>query len=119
MDFPGWHTVWGGVTPEPTPTPTLEGTWVLNERLYALESAFTETVSFQAAAPDGGLTNVSKIFTENAKLKYNIQTSISIYTMYDFSTNTWDHKYPKWTFPSGATASDDFITWLAANATKQ
>lgn len=109
----------GGVTPEPTPTPTLEGTWVLNERLYAPESAFTETVSFQAAAPDGGLTNVSKIFTENAKLKYNIQTSISIYTMYDFSTNTWDHKYSKWTFPSGATASDDFITWLAANATKQ
>lgn len=112
-------TPFGGVTPEPTPTPTLEGTWVLNERLYAPESAFTETVSFQAAAPDGGLTNVSKIFTENAKLKYNIQTSISIYTMYDFSTNTWDHKYPKWTFPSGATASDDFITWLAANATKQ
>lgn len=109
----------GGVTPEPTPTPTLEGTWGLNERLYAPESAFTETVSFQAAAPDGGLTNVSKIFTENAKLKYNIQTSISIYTMYDFSTNTWDRKYPKWTFPSGATASDDFITWLAANATKQ
>lgn len=109
----------GGVTPEPTPTPTLEGTWVLNERLYAPESAFTETVSFQAAAPDGGLTSVSKIFTENAKLKYNIQTSISIYTMYDFSTNTWDHKYPKWTFPSGATASDEFRAWLASNATKQ
>lgn len=106
-----------GVTPEPTPT--LEGTWVLNERLYAPESAFTETVSFQAAAPDGGLTNVSKIFTENAKLKYNIQTSISIYTMYDFSTNTWDNKYPKWTFPSGATASDEFRAWLASNATKQ
>lgn len=112
-------TPFGGVTPEPTPTPTLEGTWVLNERLYAPESAFTETVSFQAAAPDGGLTNVSKIFTENAKLKYNIQTSISIYTMYDFSTNTWDHKYPKWTFPSGATASDEFRAWLASNATKQ
>lgn len=110
-----------GVTPEPEPepTPTLEGTWVLNERLYAPESAFTETVSFQAAAPDGGLTNVSKIFTENAKLKYNIQTSISIYTMYDFSTNTWDNKYPKWTFPSGATASDEFRAWLASNATKQ
>lgn len=112
-------TPFGGVTPEPTPTPTLEGTWVLNERLYAPESAFTETVSFQAAAPDGGLTNVSKIFTENAKLKYNIQTSISIYTMYDFSTNTWDHKYPKWTFPFGATASDEFRAWLASNATKQ
>ncbi len=99
--------------------PELAGTWVLNERMYAPESAFTETVSFQAAAPDGGLTNVSKIFTENAKLKYNIQTSISIYTMYDFSTNTWDHKYPKWTFPSGATASDEFRAWLASNATKQ
>lgn len=99
--------------------PELTGTWVLNERLYAPESAFTETVSFQAAAPDGGLTNVSKIFTENAKLKYNIQTSISIYTMYDFSTNTWDHKYPKWTFPSGATASDEFRAWLASNATKK
>lgn len=120
MDFPGWHTVWGGgVTPEPTPTPTLEGTWVLNERLYAPESAFTETVSFQAAAADGGLTNVSKIFTEDAKLKYNIQTSISIYTMYDFSTNNWGNKYPKWTFPSGATASDEFRAWLASNATKQ
>lgn len=99
--------------------PELAGTWVLNERLYAPESAFTETVSFQGAAPDGGLTNVSKIFTENAKLKYNIQTSISIYTMYDFSTNTWGNKYPKWTFPSGATASDEFRAWLASNATKQ
>lgn len=27
-------TPFGGVTPEPTPTPTLEGTWVLNEQLY-------------------------------------------------------------------------------------
>lgn len=99
--------------------PVLAGTWVLNERLYAPESAFTETVSFQAAAPDGGLTNVSKIFTENAKLKYNIQTSISVYTMYDFSANTWGNKYPKWTFPAGATASDEFRAWLASNATKQ
>lgn len=99
--------------------PELAGTWVLNERLYAPESAFTETVSFQAAASDGGLTNVSKIFTEDAKLKYNIQTSISIYTMYDFSTNNWGNKYPKWTFPSGATASDGFRAWLASNASKQ
>lgn len=101
------------------PLPELAGTWVLNERLYAPESAFTERVSFQAAAPDGGFTSVSKIFTENAKLKYNIQTSISIYTMYDFSTNTWDRKYPKWTFPAGANASDEFRAWLASNATKQ
>lgn len=99
--------------------PELAGTWVLNERLYAPESVFTETVSFRASAPDGGGTNVSKIFTENAKLKCNILASISVYTMYDFSANTWGNKYPKWTFPSGATASDEFRAWLASNATKQ
>lgn len=102
------------------PLPELAGTWVLNERLYAPENDFTEIVSFQAASTDGStLANVSKIYTEDSKLKYKIHNSISISTMYDFSANVWDRNYPKWTFPSGATASDELRAWLASNATKQ
>lgn len=42
-------------------------------------------------------------------------------SVYDFVTNTWVNttKYKYITFPTGATASDEFFTWLKANATKQ
>ena len=105
------------------PLPELAGTWVLNERLYAPVNAIQQAISFstsglsssgqpvtyQCTRMDVGPTNLTYTFAGG-----NINT-------YDFSTNQWStyNKYNTLTFPSGATASDEFRTWLASNATKQ
>ena len=118
MDFPGWHTVWGGggVTPEPTPTPTLEGTWVLNEELSAPEKDFDEINLYFTF----GTTRCSRIRTSN-------RTHLSAYKVisgdgidiYQFNINKWKSASRNLTFETGATASDEFRAWLASNATKQ
>lgn len=103
--------------------PELAGTWVLNERLYAPENDFAENINFKMTSIKGDVVgDRSKIFTENNKIKFMIPISAtSVYEMYDFTTNTWYHSQylPKWIFPAGATASDEFRAWLASNATKQ
>lgn len=115
MDFPGWHTVWGGVTPEPTPTPTLEGTWVLNAKLTA--PAVSQVISGTMNTSQGNASLYSLQYVNNKLNFYNSQSSI--YSNYDFSYNSWTNRVISITLPSGAMASDNFITWLAANATKQ
>lgn len=107
----------GEVTPEPTPTPTLEGTWVLNERLYAPESDFDETTGYRFKV---GTIECTRIRTSNlthlSAYKVFSGDTVDIYT---FSTNTWKTTARTLTFPAGATASDEFREWLASNATKQ
>ena len=109
----------GGVTPEPTPTPTLEGTWVLNERMYPPASNFTENLSFtfytEAGSPVGG----KQIRVVDNQLYIKQSTSESDFQIYNFISNTWQQKYKTWKFEVGTTASDEFRTWLASNATKQ
>lgn len=124
MDFPGWHTVWGGggVTPEPTPTPTLEGTWVLNERLYAPENnVYFNNQEFKignASNPNKG-TGINLSCT-TSKIWYTSYPDGYDVTVYTFSSNSWgSDKLNYMTFPAGATASDEFRAWLASNATKQ
>lgn len=114
----------GGVTPEPTPT--LEGTWVLNERLYPSQngSSIYEVISYQGVTPLGNFTGyaIGVGATSTSVLSFYLNAS-TIYTDYSFSNNSWNVSKPSpvqtITFPAGATASNDFITWLAANATKQ
>lgn len=107
------------------PLPELAGTWMLNEWLSMPEKNFEETLNFQATNKDGSsVANISKIFTENNKLKFMIPISATaVYEMYDFTTNTWNtaqnQKLPRWIFSIGATASDEFRTWLVNNAVKQ
>ena len=113
----------GGVTPEPGPTPTLEGTWVLNERLYAPESAFSAVVDYTANFTSTGNSAWKSVSVSNI-LSFNKNADeTGGYTMYRFETNAWDNvragAVKSITFNTGATASDDFITWLVANATKQ
>lgn len=125
MDFPGWHTVWGGVTPEPTPIPTLEGTWVLNKRLYPSQTgeAINENINFTAVTPNGNFTGV-KIgvgYTATSTAGFYLNQSTTFAT-YQFSNNQWGDSaraISQITFPAGATASDEFRAWLASNATKQ
>lgn len=118
-------TPFGGVTPEPTPTPTLEGTWVLNERLYpsSTGAVINENINFTAVTPNGNFTGV-KIgvgYTATSTAGFYLNQSTTFAT-YQFSNNQWvdsARAISQITFPAGATASDEFRAWLASNATKQ
>lgn len=118
MDFFGWYTVWRGVTPEPPPTLTLEGTWVLNERLYAPEKDFDEKISFTFYTEAGSPFSGERIVVYSNQLSIQ-RSAVIAYQIYNFSSNTWQQKYKTWKFEVGATASDEFRAWLASNATKQ
>ena len=114
--FPWMAHRWG-VTPEPEPepTPTLEGTWVLNEDLTA--PAVSQVISGTMNTSQGDASLYSLQYVNDRLNFYNSQSSI--YSNYDFPYKSWTNRVISITFPSGATASDDFITWLAENATKQ
>lgn len=109
-------TPFGGVTPEPTPTPILEGTWVLNERLSAPEKDFDEINLYFTF----GTTRCSRIRTANRThlSAYKVMSGGGI-DIYQFNTNTWKSTNRNLTFETGATSSDEFRAWLASNATKQ
>lgn len=115
------------ITPEPSPTPTLEGTWVLNDTLSVPENWSSEDVEFTATNTAGTTYSVIKVsLTEGSSSgkTLNLSSGQSSKIVYWFQTNAWatgeiNNKYNNWTFLTGATASDDFITWLAANAIKQ
>lgn len=94
------------------PLPELAGTWVLNERLYAPESTIVANVN--ATISTGTASEASTKFTIG-----NGEVKSSNRVLYQFANNAWIAKYKYWTFPAGATASDEFRAWLASNATKQ
>lgn len=96
--------------------PELAGTWVLNERLYAPENEFTQSVSFTAESTTGSKFNFTSINYNGEYLRFATTTYTIIY---QFNTNKWSNKYKTLIFPAGATASNEFRAWLASNATKQ
>ena len=96
--------------------PELAGTWVLNERLYAPESNFTQTISGTIATAQGNAPLYSIVYS-NKKMHFYI-SAVQIFSTYDFDTNQWANKVSSANFPGGATASDAFRAWLASNATK-
>lgn len=105
------------------PLPDLAGTWVLNERLYEPENAFNENVAFTATNTSGTITNPTGVrFVSSTSGSYlELKPTMLVYY---YATNAWatgqtNNKYNKWTFPTGATVSDEFRAWLANNATKQ
>lgn len=97
--------------------PELAGTWVLNERLYAPESTLDVSVSFTAYNDINTPKMFARIFS-SSNLEF-ITANNTVSTIYNYSANTWVTKYKYITFPTGATASDEFRAWLASNATKQ
>ena len=106
--------------------PELAGTWVLNERLYEPENWSNENVTFTATNTAGTTLSVNRVrITGTSSSSSGKILELNTYTaIYYFKTNAWvtgqsNSKYNKWTFPSGATASEAFRAWLASNATKQ
>lgn len=108
----------GEVTP--TPTPTLEGTWVLNDTLVAPENTTTWTGMCVGTPTTGAAFNIITINVLAEQVNFYKERGTG--GQYYFSTNMWDSNFSKiasLTFPTGATASDEFRAWLASNATKQ
>lgn len=107
---------------EAAPLPELAGTWVLNERLYAPETAIIETIRFVAGATSTSINNPYKeIRVGYNDIMYYVETSGGTPWIFNFKTSAWNasYKYKYLVFPAGATASDEFRAWLASNATKQ
>lgn len=99
--------------------PELAGTWVLNERLYAPESAINENINFTGKELS---TSTSRNFTgvQISTKQFDATPTGSLpIVIYKFAETTWVNKYKYLTFPAGATASDEFRAWLASNASKQ
>ena len=98
--------------------PELAGTWVLNERLYAPESNIPKfQLNYQAG--DGTKYYNYEYIAVTTDQFYGNQVNGDYNQFYQFSRNVWSYKYKYLTFPTGATASDEFRAWLASNATKQ
>lgn len=99
--------------------PELAGTWVLNNRLYAPASDISQYADFTATYGSSTI-NCTRAQITDTKVIITSDKARAI-TIYTFSDNSWTSgsKYGTWTFPEGATASDEFRAWLASNATKQ
>ena len=101
--------------------PELAGTWVLNERLYAPENSvdFTGQNFKIGNATDPNANTAKTLICSTTTIKYTTIAGFTS-TLYTFSRHEWgSEKYKYLTFSTGATASDEFRTWLASNATKQ
>ncbi len=101
---------------------TLTGTWVLNDTLVAPESDYYETMAFTAgeSSPTMQFTGISLYKTTN-QLVYLRETGQSGFMIYNFANNSYNstRMYKTIKFESSATCSDEFFTWLKANAIKQ
>lgn len=102
--------------------PELAGTWTLNETLNPASNTINETVAFSATTPGGSFNgvkiSVGSTGTTTAGFYLNASTTFAVYQV---SNNSWvdaSRKITQITFAAGATASDEFMTWLVANATK-
>lgn len=111
--------------------PELAGTWVMNNRIYQPATAIKELVNFTMPGYTVTIYNakgvrVAGLPTTPASI-FGIWRSTDAteqyLSVYDFYSNEWgntkDRQPAVLTFPSGATASDEFRAWLASNATKQ
>jgi len=93
--------------------PELAGTWVLNERLYAPESTLTFNGTFAWGAQQSCTAmNISPTYL-------TVTYGGAAYAQYTFTDNRWYVNDRTAVFPTSATASDEFRTWLTSNATKQ
>lgn len=111
--------------------PVLAGTWVMNNRIYQPATAIKELVNFTMPGYTVTIYNakgvrVAGLPTTTASI-FGIWRSTDAteqyLSVYDFYSNEWgntkDRQPAVLTFPSGATASEEFRAWLASNATKQ
>lgn len=100
--------------------PELDGTWVLNKRLYRPDETFVETNNFEVSLDGISFSPCTKVTFESRALFLNI-TNAGNLNVYSFSDNKWTRNYKYWKFTAAQASSfsDKFRAWLASNATKQ
>lgn len=96
-------------------TVTLAGTWLLNDTLYPTEAKLTEKIDVTHA----GSKYTSIVIDPISNRDVSLNAGVGGKTLYYFDTKRWNGSDHTITFPAGATCSDEFFTWLKANATKQ
>lgn len=100
--------------------PGLAGTWVLNQKPQAPESVIDELLSTPMTVKrSSGSTFAAKRITISLTTITLYPTTGGSSAIYSFQRNEWYDSGKTWIFPDGSTASDEFRTWLASNATKQ
>ena len=96
-------------------TVTLAGTWLLNDTLYPTEAKLTEKIDVTHAGSKYTSIAIDPISNKCVTLTAGVGGK----TLYYFDTKRWNGSDHTLIFSEGATCSDEFFTWLKANATKQ
>lgn len=100
--------------------PKLAGTWVLNDRLTRPVAPFTEDANFEVSLDNKSFSLCTKAEFQSRALFLNIQ-NVGILNVYSFNEGKWKLNYKYWRFTEEQAdpLSENFKTWLIANATKQ
>lgn len=100
--------------------PTLAGSWLFKEVLTKPSTQIDEAVNFTATGGGAARTCTAiKTLTNKLNYVYNAGGLQRILAVYDFDKNEWVSGYKTITFAEDATVSEEFMSWLVANATKQ
>lgn len=94
---------------------TLAGTWLLNNTLYPTEAKLTEKIDVTHA----GSKYTSIVIDPISNRDVSLNAGVGGKTLYYFDTKRWNGSDHTIIFSEGTTCSDEFFTWLKANATKQ
>ena len=110
-------------------TVTLAGTWIMNDTLIDLDTSFDEKINCKMVTKSGytyDLFTISTLKDVACTFDESVSGQTRVVARYLYPSNTWDKAYNEivrevstLTFSEGTTCSDEFFTWLKANATKQ
>ena len=99
--------------------PELAGTWVLNNRVYPVNN-FNQSIGCTVFINNTVTQHdITKITDDGTTLRFFKGGSIEYSCTYSSQIWNVNAQVTSIRFPAGATASDEFRTWLASNATKQ
>lgn len=111
--------------------PKLAGTWVMNERISPPKNPIKELINFTMPGYTVAIYNVKGIRISGEPVTpasffgiwKSTEATEQYLAVYDFYTNKWantkDLAPAILTFPDDATSSEEFMSWLTSNATKQ
>ncbi len=104
---------------ESTETLELVGTWKFNSRIYSPATAFDITANYTiASTPPTYAGSYTRIYIANNKLM-GTATIGAATEFYNFATNVPASNFGYFRTDSVQSFTDEFLAWLASNATKQ
>lgn len=100
--------------------PKMAGTWVLNDKLTRPDAPFAESANFEVSLNIESFSLCTKADFQSRALFLSIQNAGTL-NVYSFTDDRWTRNYKYWRFTEEQAdlLSENFKTWLIANATKQ